>query len=506
MKQRTSNIKKVRREETHIISDPPTIEAQAAGSQVPTIATQMAESQAPIIPAQAAESHASAVKKLRAWVYAARWPILLLLAMTILCEIGWLTYLDPADIARYQCYSLTFWLGSHATTLLPSAQCAFLHISTPQPALRMLPQEYPPLTLLAFSLPLVVPLPYYALAFALLMTLLIGGIYWLLVRSGARWAAPIFLFYIVVGAIAVVQERFDLLPAACTLICVLAAERGRWRMAYLALALGVLFKLYPIVMLPALFLMEQRAALAAQGGASDQGTWLARGWENVRRWHWYNSLLFAGLVVGVMGAFALLNVHEALMGSLNYFVQRPAQIESLAGSVIWAGSGFGVPYSIDFTFGSLNLTSNLMRLISPVDTLLSVVGILGVFWLQWRKKIDLTQTLVALLCVLITTGKVFSPQYLIWLFPLLAYMYARGNTNRLWLAGWAAISLLTTVIYIVYYSQLPNPAFTANLVMGTQIIARLPGFFPLVALRNLLLLLATLSFVCGWWGVRKKHV
>lgn len=473
-------------------------------SEPPIISTRGEAEQARRIPTQVAESQASIRKKLQAWAYAARWPLMLLLAVAIFCESGWLTYLAPTDVARYECYGLTFWLGSHATTLLPSAQCAFLKITTPQPALHMLPQEYPPLTLLAFSLPLLAPLPYYALVFALLMTLTAAGIYWLLAHSGAREAAPVFLLYLVLGAIAVVQERFDLIPAACTLICLLAAERGRWRVAYLALALGVLFKLYPIVMLPALFLAEQRATLAARGETAAHETWLAHAWQNMRCWRWQNCLLFGGLLLGVMGAFAMLNVHEALMGSLDYFVQRPPQIESLASSIIWAASNFGAFYTPAFTFGSLNLTSDLARLVSPADTLLSVVGITSVFWLQWRKKIDLAQALVALLCVLMTTGKVFSPQYLIWLIPLLAYIYARGNTNRTWMVCWAAISLLTTFLYIVYYSQLPNPATNPDPVAATRIIATLPGFFELVALRNLLLLLTTLAFLCDWWGVRHR--
>lgn len=442
-----------------------------------------------------------AVQNLGGSLQKARWPLLFLLAVVIFCETAWLVSLAPTDVARYECYGLTFWLGSSATTLLPHAQCAWMAIGTPQPALHMLPQEYPPLTILLFSLPLLTPLPYYTLTFALLMTLLVAFIYWLLARSDAHRAAPIFLLYLALGTAAVVQERFDLLPAVCTLLCLLAAERGRWTTAYIALALGVLFKLYPIVMLPALFLAEQRANLTEQGYRAAQEPLLLRVWKSVKRWHWHNSLLFAGLLVVVMGGFALLNYNDAIVSPLNYFLKRPAQIESLASSLLWLGSHFGTPYTISFTFGSLNIESSLMRLISPADTLLSIAGILLVLRLQWRKHLDLAQTLVALLCVLMTTGKVFSPQYLIWLLPLLAYVYARGQTTRAWMWCWAAISLLTTVIYIAYYSRLPDPS-TTDPTIAAQIIATLPGFFELIALRNLLLLITTLAFLCGWWSVR----
>lgn len=443
-----------------------------------------------------ARKHVSTHRRLREIWRTAPSVLLLLLAVALFCEASWLVALAPTDIARYECYGLTFWLGGHATTLLPHAQCAFLAGASPQTALHMLPLEYPPLTLLIFSIPLLVPLPYYALAFALLMTLVAAAIYWLLAHSDVPRAAPIFALYLGLGALAVAQERFDLVPAACTLLCVLAAERGRWRLAYLALALGVLLKLYPIVMLPALFLAEQRAVSPHEQRS--------RIWTALTRWRWQNGLLFLGLIIGIMGLFALLNINEALVGPLDYLLKRPAQIESLLGSMIWTGGLLGAPSTVAFGYGSVNINSALLSILSRLDTSATLVGLLVVFWLQWRNKIDLAQTLVALLCVLLATGKVFSPQYLIWLFPLLAYIYARGMTSRGWMFCWAAISLLTTLLYLAYYSALPNPATTPNLDAAAQILTTLPGFFELVALRNLLLLSTTLALLCGWWGARQR--
>ncbi|HEY3992677.1 MAG TPA: glycosyltransferase family 87 protein [Ktedonobacteraceae bacterium] len=471
------------------------------------------------------------------WLMRWRWPLLLALLAFVFCEAAWLTFLTPgeADIAHYECYGLTFWLGSPGASLLPQVYCSFLPITTPVPAFHMLPLEYPPLTIVLFSLPLLAPLPDYALVFALLMTLGAGLIYWLLARSDARRAAPIFLLYLLLGVVGVFQERFDVLPSACVLLCLLAATRGRWRLAYIALAFGVLFKLYPLVMLPALFLAEQRAWLSRKsvfaewdsgqkrprervGHALEQGqeqnrgeahsgqighkgraehaSWPLWAWENIRSWNWTNSLLCVGLLVVVMGVFARINFTDAILSPLSYFLTRPPQIEALVGSFIWLGGHMGAPYAIDFGNGSLNITSGLTRLLSPVDTALTIAGILAVFWLQWRKRIDLAQSLTGLVCVLIVTGKVFSPQYLIWLIPLLAYISARGQTNRLWMVAWAVISLLTTLIYIFYYSHMPDP-LKASLVVQT-----LPGFFELVALRNLLLAVTTVAFFFGWWGVR----
>lgn len=457
--------------------------------------------------ATAAAQPGQAPKGERSLSYLKRWqfPLGLLLAGAVFCETSWMVFLTPGeqDMVHYECYGLTFWLGSHGTALLPRSTCAYLFQGVPTPAapsplpFHMLPIEYPPLSVLPFSLPLLAPLPWYALAFVLMMTLIAGLIYWLLAYSDARRAAPIFLFYLLLGTAGLFQERFDLLPATCTLICALAARRGHWRVAYIALALGGLLKLYPLVMLPALLLDEQRQWSAQSANLDTYQSGLAWAWSKTRRWH--SCLLFTGLLCAVTGCFALLNVQDAILSPFHYFLARPIQIESLAGSVLWSVSHVGVPYTIDFTFGSLNLESQLSQLLSPLEAALLLCGILFLFWLQWKQRIDLLQTMVGLLCVLISTGKVFSPQYLLWLIPLLAYLYACGKTNRAWMCCWAVISLLTTGIYILYYSHLTDPR------LDPQIVQTLGGFFELVMLRNVLLAGTTIVFLGGWWGVRQME-
>src|SRR6266516_327545 len=149
-----------------------------------------------------------------------------IIVVTILmfCGASWQIFWPSTDAARYQCYALTFWLGSSATHILPHSQCYFIHSSVVEGPFHMLPLEYPPLTLVIFSLSLLVPLPYYQLLFALWMALTSVLIYWLLLRFAPRGSALFFSLYALVGAWATAEGRFDLVPAALTLLCVLAAE------------------------------------------------------------------------------------------------------------------------------------------------------------------------------------------------------------------------------------------------------------------------------------------
>ena len=403
------------------------------------------------------------------------------------------------DAARYQCYSLTFWFGGGATKLLPGVQCAYLpHSALSQPPFHALPLEYPPLTVVIFSLALFAPLVYYQMTFAILMALATLFMYWLLLRYAPRGAALAFAVYMLIGAWATAEARFDLVPAALTLLCVIAAGRKRWTSAYVALAFGFLLKIYPILFLPALFIAEQRDAqsfytprqpltLAALPGEI---------WQTLRgmqRWRWKNALIFFGILLGVTGFFALLDFHGAVLSQFSYFANRPVQVESTASPFLFLATRFGIAGHTVYTFGSINIVSALGEPLSLVFDVLLVIGYVYTIALQWRGKLDVTQAFIAILLVFIVTGKVFSPQYLIWLIPLLVYSRAY---DRFWLITWGLISLLTTIIYPYLYTR------TLNGLLAPY----LPGFIESVAVRDALLVFLTLAYLFNWFRARGQAI
>ena len=407
-------------------------------------------------------------------------------------QMLWLT----TDAARYQCYALTFWLGSSAVKLLPAAQCAFLNIQVAQPPFHMLPLEYPPFTLLPFSLALLAPVPYYQLSFALWMALASVLMYWLLLRYGPRGGALTFALYALVGAWATAEGRYDLLPAACTLICIIAAERKHWTLAYIVLAFGVLLKLYPLLLFPALFIAEQHDArrLYVPRQTITLREIPAALWQTLRglrQWRWQNSLIFFGIILLITGGFALLNFQGAVVSQLSYFIQRPIQIEATSSTLLWLAHSFGLPVQVVSSFGSINLLSALNGVVSLLGEGAFLLCCAFILFMQWRKKFDLTQASIALLLVFIATGKVFSPQYLIWVMPLLAYSNA---LEGFWLLCWGALSFLTTYIYAYLYSR------TAD----SLLLPYIPGFIQTVAIRDGLFVLATLAYLFNWFSARKR--
>jgi hypothetical protein len=422
---------------------------------------------------------------------------IILVDILMFCVASWQFFWLNTDPARYQCYALTFWLGSSGAHLLPATQCSFLHISTiAQPPFRMLPLEYPPLTLAVFSLALFAPLLYYQLVFAVLMALTSALIYWLLLRYGPHGAALAFAFYLLIGAWAIALERFDLVPAALTLLCLIASERKLWTSAYIALAFGFLLKIYPILFLPALFIAEQQNAqrFHVPPKSLTLKTFPGELWrtlQGIRHWRYKNTLLFLGILLGVTGFFALLDFQGAVLSQMSYFANRPMHVEATGSTLLWLGTLIGFPVHIVFSFGSVNMISALGGSVAILLEILFVLGYVYTIFLQWRGKLDVVQACIALLLVFIITGKVFSPQYLIWVIPLLAYS---GAFSSLWLVAWGSVSLLTIIIYPYLYTRIIDAVKTPYV----------PGFIQFVAARNAVFALLTVAYLFNWFHIRKN--
>lgn len=410
---------------------------------------------------------------------------------------SWQMFWTTTDVARYQCYVLTFWLGSNGTHLLRASQCTFLHASTSIHApFHMLPLEYPPLTLVIFSLSLLAPIPDYQVLFALWMALTAALIYWLLLRYGPRGAALTFAFFALVGAWATAEGRFDMVPAALTILCIIAAERKHWTFAYVALAFGVLLKLYPLLLLPALFIAEQQNAqrLPIPKQTMTLKMLPAELWRtlrSIRTWHWKNTLIFFAVVIGVTAFFATLDFQGAVVSQFSYFSHRPIQIEATGSTFLWVATQFGFPAHVEFTYGSLNVISPLGDSLALIIECAFVLAFIYTIWQQWRGKLDVVQSCIALLLVFIAFGKVFSPQYLIWLMPLLAYTSA---LDGFWLLSWGSISLLTSIIYPYLYTR------TTNVLL----VQYVPGFIQAVAVRDALFVLVTLAYLFNWFQIRRR--
>jgi hypothetical protein len=418
---------------------------------------------------------------------------------------SWQVFQWYTDAAKYQCYAFAFWWGTPALRALDGRQCYFfLHpqhativitnaaivqamraerlpagliqfvlSQSPLQPLHTLPYEYPLLVLLPFSLGLTAPIAWYQVAFACWMALCAGVLYVVLKRFKSPLAAIAFALYMVTGCWSTEAGRFDILPAGLTLIALLCAERRRWEWSFALLALATLLKFYPVVLVPPFFIAQQTQRQDA--------------WFSPKRWSALG--VFVAVCIVVVGLSLTLSVAGTL-APLGYFGSRPIQVESVSASILWVASFFGYHLHHEFTFGSLNVTSAISPLVASGGTVLLALGLVYIFWLQIRRKLSLAQAILLTLLVVACTGKVFSPQYLIWIAPFVAYI---GECDRKWLIGWIGLGLLTTLIYPYIYTMGSG---------GLMAVPSLPLFYPVVFVRNVLLLLFLFSVL--WQAVRAR--
>ena len=183
-------------------------------------------------------------------------------------------------------------------------------------------------------------------------------------------------------------------------------------------------------------------------------------------------MLFFGIcILATLLSFSL-NIANTINPFL-YFFNRPIQVESVPATILWLGTFWGFAFKIVQSYGSVNINSELNGNISLSSTVFLVLALLYTFWLQWRGKLDIYTASLLTVMIIIVTGKVFSPQYLIWLAPLVAFV---GEANWKWLVTWGAVGLLTTWVYPNMYNLVP-----------LKDVPLLPTFYPVVLARDLLI-------------------
>ncbi len=400
-------------------------------------------------------------------------------------------YFVNGDLREYQCYAGIFWFGVKTFQTIPASQCHFISNVT---QFHSLPLEYPPLALAVYSLGLLGPLADYPFWFTLVMALTVCLTYVLLLKNSPGRAATFFAISLLAGGLATGLTRFDMAPAALSLVCLVLAEHKRWTWAYVVLALGVLIKFYPIILFPLLFLEEQRerGSLFTPQTVTPRKTALKVIFEairNFRRWHWKNALVFAGMLAGVSAISWVLSPSGAFNWLTRLFL-RPFAAESTGAALLWLASLAGHPTTWNNSFGSLNIISPISGTLSQGFLLLLLAGYVLIVIQQLNGKMNFFQAWLAALMLLIVTGKVFSPQYLLWLMPFMA-ISAPGN-RRVWLA-WIAICLLTTLIYPFYY----------GILTISQAGPRTPGFMPVILLRDGLLAALTVAYLFNFFHLRE---
>lgn len=269
--------------------------------------------------------------------------------------------------------------------------------------------EYPPGALPVFLLPsLAAEDDYRAVFEALMWASGAAAILFLalaLVAAGAGdarlYAATIFVGLAPLALGSVVLTRFDLWPAALTAAALAALVAGRDRLGFAVLGLAVAAKLYPAVLIPLALVYTGRR----RGG----------------REAWAGLAVLVVVLAAVFVPFAALSP-DGLLESFERQTDRPLQIESLGASALLAAHRLGAYTATAVSsFGSQNLDGTLPDLVATVQSALQVAALLAV-WALFAAgrggRESLLASSAAAVAAAVAFGKVLSPQFLIWLVPL----------------------------------------------------------------------------------------
>jgi hypothetical protein len=307
--------------------------------------------------------------------------------------------------------------------------------------------EYPPGMLVVALLPALFTsdFPTYHLLFSLLMGLLLTGCAWLVVKTARRLSPGSerdalqlsTLFVAALGVVAV--RRYDALVAFAIAAALYGLVGRKPARSGLGLAVGVIAKVTPLLLAPIGVMF-----------------WVRRG-----RWRELRVAAAASIVTGaVAAAIYFVVARDHAFDTLAYHVDRPVQIESPYGAILILAELFhhGLIHIVS-SYGSHNIQSSAeppLRQLSSVFLGGAILGVLGWFW--WaigRARDEASQhravmaACTAALIAFIALGKVFSPQYLLWLLPSGAIAAALSSErSRL---AFIVVALLTQLEFPFVY-------------------------------------------------------
>jgi hypothetical protein len=225
----------------------------------------------------------------------------------------------------------------------------------------------------------------------------------------------------------VILSRYDLWPTLLTVAAVASIWLGSTRTGFAFLGLGFAAKAFPIVILPIA---------------------LIHVWRNQSRRRFLECLgAFLVAVLAWFLPFVIASPH-GVWASISNQSGRPLQIESLGASLwLFAHQVLGTHLSVYFTHGSDNLNGHPPLEFARVMSVFQLLVIAGL-WITYaigkptRERLLVTAT--AAVCAFIVFDPVLSPQYLIWLVPLVMMVPGRRGLAA---TGLLALAMMLTQVW-----------------------------------------------------------
>jgi uncharacterized membrane protein len=228
----------------------------------------------------------------------------------------------------------------------------------------------------------------------------------------------------------VILTRFDLWPTALLVLGLAAVLAERKRIGLGVLGVAAAAKIFPIVVVPPALVY----------------VWRRYG----RREALVCAAIFAGVVALIFLPFVRLSP-GGVWDSLHRQADRPLQIESLGSSFLLVAHQFGFwTVHLNLSHGSQNQGGSLADTLAAVQSAVQALVVIGL-WLAFARGPATPERLVrysaACVAAFIAFGKVLSPQFLIWLLPLVPLVRGRRGLTA---SAVLALALVLTQLWFPY--------------------------------------------------------
>jgi hypothetical protein len=294
--------------------------------------------------------------------------------------------------------------------------------------------EYPPAALPAFIIPSLLERFDYNRVFQLEMFVchiaLVLGVGLLAGRKAAILAA---LAPLALGS--VVLSRFDLWPAALAVLALAALVRERTTLSAILLGTAFAAKLWPIAIVPVMLIYLIRTR-----GSREAASWAA------------------GAAIAALAWFLpfLISAPSGVVRSFHVQLARPLQLESLGSAILIALHHVaGTTLNVATSYGSQNVTgpgAHATAVVTTIAGLLALATVCVVFARGPATTERLAVSAAASVAAIVAFGKVFSPQYMIWLIPFVVLV--PGLRGEIALLLFFAALVLTQVWFPSHYWDL----------------------------------------------------
>jgi hypothetical protein len=337
--------------------------------------------------------------------------------------------------------------------------------------------EYPPGAFAVLTPPALLPEEAYRHAFKALMAALGVGMLivaaLILVRLGAGSRrlygslTALALAPLALGPVSL--NTYDAWPAllVAAALCALLYERPA--LAFALLGLAVTAKLYPAALLPLFAVAVGPRRLARP------------------------LLVFGAVVVAVIGPFAVIG-WDGLEASFEAQAQRALQLESLGGALLAAADRLGI-YDATVVAGSTaalsrDLAGSLPDALAVTTSILQATAVVVIVWLYARGRPTgerLVAATAATLAGFLAFSRFVSPQYLVWLLPLVplvappigvaavGFLAAAMVLGRLWFFHYRDVFALGDTVWLVFARDVLLVALFAVLAVGLRLSTKIPS-------------------------------